>query len=154
MFSRENQKDVKEEIVEQIICEKYNSYYRIAYSYVHNDADASDIVQEGAYKAMKSSSSLRNTEFAGTWVYRIMMNEIFKFLDSNRLSSFEGEKIKEPQTEDDYEDIDLIKALAELSPKDRAVIQLKFFEDQKLKKIADILGENINTVKSRYISKW
>ena len=32
------------ELIEQIILEKYNQYYRLAYSYVHNDADACDIM--------------------------------------------------------------------------------------------------------------
>ena len=33
--------------------------------------------------------------------------------------------------------------------KDKAVIELKYFEGLKLHEIADILGENSNTVKSR-----
>ena len=42
----------KEQTIEQLLLENYNTYYRLAYSYVHNDADASDIVQNGAYKAI------------------------------------------------------------------------------------------------------
>ena len=34
--------------------EKYNRYYRLAYSYVHNETDAFDIVQNGVYKALRS----------------------------------------------------------------------------------------------------
>ena len=36
-----------------------------------------------------------------------------------------------------------------MSVKDKAVIELKYFEDLKLEEIADILEENISTVKSR-----
>ena len=43
------------EAIEQIILDKYNQYYRLAYSYVHNEGDAGDIVQNGAYKAIRSS---------------------------------------------------------------------------------------------------
>ena len=42
----------KEQIVEKLLIENYEQYYRLAYSYVHNEADALDIVQEGAYKAI------------------------------------------------------------------------------------------------------
>ena len=73
-------KKSNEEIVEEVILEQYKQYYRLAYSYVHNDADAEDIVQNGAYKALRSSNTLRNPEYAKTWVYRIMLNEIFNFL--------------------------------------------------------------------------
>lgn len=149
MFSRENKSDRNEKIIEKIICEKYNSYYRMAYSYVHNDADASDIVQEGAYKAIKNSGSLKNTTYANTWIYRIMLNETFKFLSSKKLYSTDDEAYPEPSHEDSYENIDLKRALDEMSPKDKAVIQLKYFEDLTLDEIAQILGENLSTVKSR-----
>ena len=33
--------------------------------------------------------------------------------------------------------------------KDRTVIELKYFEDMKLEEIAQVLDENVNTVKSR-----
>ena len=47
MFSRER-KSTNEKIVEKVLIEKYNSFYRMAISYTHNEADAADIVQEGA----------------------------------------------------------------------------------------------------------
>lgn len=39
-----------EQCIEDILLEKYDHYYRMAYSYTHNEADAQDIVQNGAYK--------------------------------------------------------------------------------------------------------
>ena len=71
-------KDVKEQKIEELLLENYNRYYRLAYSYVHNEADAADIVQNGAYKAIRNSDSLKNVEYAQTWIYRIMLNEIFQ----------------------------------------------------------------------------
>ena len=52
----------KEKAVEDLLLKNYNQYYRLAYSYVHNDADAGDIVQNGAYKAIKNSSNLQKPE--------------------------------------------------------------------------------------------
>ena len=65
--------------VEQILLSEYNRYFRLAMSFVHNEADAADIVQSGAYKAIRGSRALRKQEHAGTWIYRIMLNEIFRF---------------------------------------------------------------------------
>ena len=45
----------KEQAVERALTEGYEKYYRLAYSYVHNEADALDIVQEAAYKAILKS---------------------------------------------------------------------------------------------------
>ena len=51
--------------------------------------------------------------------------------------------------EDTYENVDLQRALDALPKKDKAIIILKYFEDKRLEEIAEILNENINTVKSR-----
>jgi len=149
VFPREKKHDKKEEKVEQVILSKYNSYYRMAMSFVHNEADAADIVQEGAYKAIKNSDSLKHIEYAETWVYRIMMNEIYRRLGTKAIKSINDEILTEPQIEDTYENIDLMRALNSMSDKDRAVIQLKYFEGLKLDEIAYVLGENLSTVKSR-----
>lgn len=76
-FSGKNHKEQK---IEQLLLENYNKYYRLAYSYVHHEADAADIVQNGAYKAIKNSDALKQEEYAQTWIYRIMLNEIFGYV--------------------------------------------------------------------------
>lgn len=139
-------------LIEQTILEKYNQYYRLAYSYVHNEADACDIVQNGAYKALRSSHTLKQPEYVQTWIYRIMLNECFGFAKVPGYLSYETiqeEKGEEAAVEDYYANLDLQRAMDELSDSDRAVIILKYFEDRKLEEIADILEENVNTVKSR-----
>lgn len=143
----------REELVEQTVLENYNRYYRLAYSYVHNDADAADIVQNGVYKALRSSHTLRNPEYVKTWVYRIMLNEVFLFCRQPDCDSYE--RLQEEQrmdaeyTVDNYSDFDLKQALDTLSIQDRAIVIMKYFEDRKLEEIADILNENVSTVKSR-----
>lgn len=143
-----SRKAKKEQKVEQVLLENYNSYYRLAYSYVHNEADAGDIVQNGAYKAILHSDSLKQEEYAATWVYRIMLNEIFRFLKKDKTISMDEIQV-EYGKEDSYENVDLRNALNAMSMEDKAVIELKYFEDLKLTEIAEVLGENVNTVKSR-----
>lgn len=55
ILSGKNRKS-NEEIIEKVVLEQYNQYYRLVYSYVHNEADAFDIVQNGAYKALDRKS--------------------------------------------------------------------------------------------------
>lgn len=144
----------KEQLVEQILLEKYNSYYRLAYSYVHNEADAGDIVQNGAYKAILHSDSLKQKAYASTWIYRIMLNEIFRFLKNSPGSR---EVFATPEEisgnyagkEDNYQDVDLIRALDTLPQEVKTVIILRYFEDLTLEQIASVQEENVNTIKSR-----
>ena len=141
----------RESVVEQLLLEQYDRYYRLALSYVHKEEDAADIVQNGAYKAILYSSSLKNPEYASTWVYRIMLNEIFSFYREKRVASLE-EMETERETlsvEDTYENFDLKQALNALSKEDKAVVELRYFEDMKLEEISEILEENVSTVKSR-----
>ena len=128
--------------------ENYDRYYHLAYSYTHNEADAQDIVQNGVYKAIFYSDKLENIEYAKTWIYRIMLNETFDLLKKQRDSSLD-ELAFENGKEDLYADIDLQRALNSMSKEDKAVIELRFFEDLKLSEIAEILGENVSTIKSR-----
>ncbi len=137
----------KEQAVERALTEGYGKYYRLAYSYVHNEADALDIVQEAAYKAILKSDSLQKTEYVETWVYRIVVNEACSLLRS-RKESADVEDVQ-VSSEDTYEDIDLRRAIEQLEPKDRAIVILRFFEDRQLDEIAKILDENLSTVKSR-----
>lgn len=41
--------------VEQEILASYEKLYRLAFSYVKNEQDAMDVVQESVYKAMKNA---------------------------------------------------------------------------------------------------
>lgn len=147
-----------EKEIEQLLLQNYDKYYRLAFSYVHNSHDAGDIVQNGAYKAILNSSSLKNKAYASTWIYRIMLNEIFSFYRTARMASIDelGEaqddaarSIEALAVEDSHEDLDLQKALDGLAKEDKLVVQLRYFEDMKLEEIAMILEENVSTVKSR-----
>ena len=52
----------KEALVRSILLENYESYYRLAFSYVHQEADAMDIVQE-AGAAISSRSVPRSLSY-------------------------------------------------------------------------------------------
>ncbi|MBR1692255.1 MAG: sigma-70 family RNA polymerase sigma factor [Lachnospiraceae bacterium] len=132
------------------VLDNYQKYYRLAYSYVHNESDALDIVQEGAYKAILNSHTLKKREFMETWIYRIMMNEAVLFIRKNRRSEFVSlDELELRAKEDQYEDIDLARALDQLGEPEGTIIRLRFFEDMKLEDIAEIVGENLNTVKTK-----
>ncbi len=141
-------KQSREELVGGILMDNYQRYYRLAYSYVHSEQDALDIVQEGAYKAISRAHTLRSEEFAGTWIYRIMMNEAVNFVRKNRkeFTSVEEDMVS---GEDVYQDIDLRKAIDALPEEEKALIVLRFFEDMTIEQVARVLNLNLSTAKSR-----
>lgn len=138
----------KEALVRSILLENYQSYYRLAFSYVHQEADAMDIVQEGAYKAMRKAGSLQEERFAGTWVYRIMINTAKDYVKKYR-QDYEvlNENMMDTKAYDP--DMDLREAVDRLPLQEKTLIILRFYEDKPLAEIAEILQENLSTVKSR-----
>lgn len=145
---KKKQSSDTERIVEEKLIENYAKYYRLAYSYVNNETDAQDIVQEGAYKAILNCGQLKNKEYADTWIYRIMINEALAFLRKNKVQNVNIDDVKEAAS-DTYHDPDLKKAVDALEPLERTIIILRYFEDLQLNQIAEITKENINTVKTR-----
>ncbi|NLJ88513.1 MAG: sigma-70 family RNA polymerase sigma factor [Epulopiscium sp.] len=137
----------KKEYVEKEILKSYKSMYRLAYSYVKNEADALDVVQESVYKAIRSASKVKQIDYIRSWLYRIVINTSLDILHNKTRESLSDEIIQEA-IEDKNKDLDLIDSLHNLNDKERLVIVLRFFEDMKINDVAEILQENANTVKS------
>ena len=53
--------------VEQEILASYEQLYRLAITYVKNEQDAMDVVQESAYKAMKNAGQVKEETYIKTW---------------------------------------------------------------------------------------
>ncbi len=138
----------KESLIRDILLENYQSYYRLAFSYVHREADAMDIVQEGAYKAMLKAGSLREECFAGTWIYRIMINTAKDYMKKYEKECVLPEEISADDRENGME-MDLRAAVDKLPMREKTLIILRFYEEKPLSEIADILQESLSTVKSR-----
>lgn len=136
-----------QELVEQELLSNYASMYRLAYTYVKNEADAMDIVQESAYLAIKNASTVQNQNYIRTWIFRIVINTALSVL-RQKSHEVSGEIISEQGKTDRYTDFDTIEALNVLNSKERAIIILRYFEDCRLQDIADVMKENLSTVKS------
>ena len=133
---------------EQILTENYERYYRLAYSYMRNEDDALDVVQESAYRAIRDCRKVRNKDYLSTWIYRIVVNTALDMLRRKKKENI-TEELPEIPVEDQYQDLELRTVLNQLDDKSRTIIQLRYFEDLKLEDIADIVGDNLNTVKAR-----
>lgn len=139
-------------MIENFILQNKESHYRIAYSYVKNKDDALDIVQESIYKALSSVDSLVSKDYINTWYYRILVNTSLDVLRKKGKLSYVEDialDLNSEAKEDIYKNFDLQNAMDNLPHNYRLIISLRYFEDLKLEEIADILGENLNTVKTR-----
>ena len=143
--------NLEKQFADYVIANK-EKHYRLAFSYVRNVEDALDIVQESIYKALSSIDTLREPSYIKTWFYRIVVNTSLNFLrkkkklvlvDDGLLCNLDSGSL------DHYENLDLKNALEILPDHYRSIIILRYFEDLKIEEVAEILGENVNTIKTR-----
>jgi RNA polymerase sigma factor (sigma-70 family) len=117
----------------------------------HNAAHASDAVQETFIRVFQNIHQYHIDRPFKSWFYKILLNECNRILKKNAKVISVGE-VLEQQEEDYYsfvENEDLYEALQELDEINKIPIVLKYLNDLKEQEIAEILDENINTIKSR-----
>ena len=66
-----------------------------------------------------------------------MINEALRFLKKNKLASVDMESLPEQGQEDQVEDIDLQRALDKLDEQERAIVVLRYFEEEKLEQLME-----------------
>ena len=113
-------------------------YKRQAYTYLRNEEDALDIVQESVYKAIKYSGRVRQEAHIRTWLWRIVMNTAVDFI---RKSSREiaTDETQETVKEDIYQDFDTLESLNILDERD--VYKRQAMDSVALAKRAHSMGD-------------
>ena len=137
------------QLIEQRLLEQYPRFYRLAYSYLKNEADAQDAVQDAACKALRSWNTLKEPKYLDTWLYRIVVNHSVTLLRSRNRWSEDETALETLSVEDHYENTDLLRALDALDETERTIVTLRYFEELKLSEVAEVVQMPLSTVKSR-----
>ncbi|MEK5529434.1 sigma-70 family RNA polymerase sigma factor [Viridibacillus sp. FSL R5-0468] len=136
----------------KFVTENHTNLYRFSYSYMKNQQDALDVVQESIRKGLSSLHTLEDESVMKSWMYRIVINtSIDGIRKRKKVIMMETDDIEYHLTgvTDEYTNMDLKKAIESLPNSYRAIIMLRFFEDMKIDEIANVLEENVNTIKTR-----
>lgn len=146
---------MKQDLYEKLslyIVRNQDRFYRLAFSYVRNQEDALDAVQNAVCKALEHYEDLKNEAAVKTWFYRIVLNESLAILNQKKREAAvdENESLERPYEEKGYEiHDDLYDRIGRLEETVQKIIKLRFFEELTLDEIARILGINLNTVKTK-----
>lgn len=126
--------------------------YKTAYVYVRNEFDALDIVQETAYCSFKSIQQLREPTYFKTWLTRIAMNASLDFLKKRENIIEFPLNVEESTADNQAADIDLNITLQDiiekLTPVEKSVVLLRFYQDLTIKEVAETLEIPLGTVKT------
>jgi RNA polymerase sigma-70 factor (TIGR02954 family) len=128
--------------------------YRIAYSYLKNETDALEAIQEVTYRAYIKIKKLREPQFFGTWLTRIMINYCVdevkkrKRMIPSEMDLEKHEGIPAEGTGTSLNKIGIETALEQMDPKYQTIIRLKYFHDETITSIAETLDKPVGTVKT------
>ena len=130
--------------------------YNLALRILRNPEDARDIAQTVFMKAYQNLANYDPQYKFYSWIYRMAINEslnILRVRDRNmgpvddRLPADDAGP-SELLADDQRRDV-VLEAVDRLKPEHRAVIVLRYFVDRNYEDMAEILGIDAKTVKSR-----
>jgi len=152
----------------EAIYERYfDRVYRLAYSKLRSTQDAEDVTSAIFLKLCRSLDSFRGEAKFSTWIYTVANNAIMDSIRRRRpnvsldadLQVDGGDSVPReieddtPGPEDHVADADFARyvysKLDALPPGQRSVIELRYFMELSYQQIADQLGVELGTVKSR-----
>ena len=138
----------------RILYETYADYaIRTASAITRNREMAKDAVQETFIRVYRQIGSYNPELPFDPWFYRILTNECFRYLKKeSSLSKFGHPDLENAPSlaEESFDHLsDLYDTIQSLQDTHRIPLILKYVKGFTEKEIADILGLNLNTVKSR-----
>lgn len=168
MFGKSS-KDQKKQDFESEAMVHTEALFRTALRMTKNEVDAEDLVQETLLKAYRSFDRFEKGTNAKAWLFKIMTNT---FINNYRAKQKESTSISFDDVDDSYLhsqlrdkpsetgnperdfynkilDKDVVEAIEKLPAEFRMVVVLAFNEGFAYQEIADILGIQVGTVKSR-----
>jgi RNA polymerase sigma-70 factor (ECF subfamily) len=125
----------------------------LAYRYASNPSEAEDIAQDALLRAWRRRSTLRDSERKVQWLATIVRNEAFRTRERVRPDPTSTIELQQGAEDErvlaTVESADLQAALADLSDRDRELLEMRYEEDLTQKMIARRLGIPEGTVKVR-----
>lgn len=155
------------EAFEQLVMMYQKQIYNLGYRMMGNEEDASDMTQEAFLKAFKSIKKFNLKSSFGTWLYRIAVNLCIDELRKrkrvrlypiahNDNAEDRGQQVvadcgdlPEEVIEKNEVRVKVHRAINRLPEHHRTMIVLKDIQGRSYQEIADMLGINMGTVKSR-----
>ncbi len=127
------------------------SIYKIAWSYLKNEEDVADVIQETTLTCYEKIGALKQDRYFKTWIIRILINKCKDCLNRKNRMICTDIMPEIPFYEEDYEIAEWNQILEPLDEKYRTILLLYYMEGFNTREIARILEMKESTVKSRLL---
>ncbi|CUR55290.1 putative RNA polymerase ECF sigma factor [metagenome] len=123
----------------------YHSVLHTAFVILHDRGRAEEVTQDAFLKLYERWNDANRIERPGAWVRTVAVHAAVR--RAQRELSQSITLIDQPADADPLPDVDLRRALAVLTPRQRAAVALYYLEDRPVDEIADLMGVSTSTVK-------
>ena len=132
---------------ERLLDTCWDSVLRLAYSYLHNKADAEEVLQDTLLQFLRTAPELESDEHARAWLLHVAANLAKNRIAYNRVRS--ADELSEELAADGREDLSFVwEAVRALPARYREAVHLFYCEGYSTAEIARILSEKEATVRS------
>ena len=132
---------------ERMLSEYGNAVLRLAYSYLHNTADAEEVLQDTLVQFLRTEPELKTKEHEKAWLLHVAAN-----LSKNRIrynAIRQTDELMDELVAEERDDLSFVwEAVKALPEKYREVVHLFYHEGYQTAQIAQILGMKEATVRS------
>ncbi len=139
--------ETPDQLAERLLTTYGNSILRLAYAYLHNMADAEEILQETLLQFFQKPPALESQEHEKAWLLRVAGNLSKNRLAYNKVRA--ADELSDTLAAEQREDLSFVwDAVKSLPVKYREAIHLFYYEGYSTAQIAQILEQNESTVRS------
>jgi RNA polymerase sigma-70 factor (TIGR02954 family) len=122
--------------------------YKTALSFLRNEEEALEAIQEVTYRAYKGIGKLKEVSYFKTWLIRIMINYCNDQLKKQKRVVINEEVLKSIGVSENHSELELKDVMLGLDDRSREILTLKYFHDLKIKDIAETMQCPEGTVKT------
>lgn len=140
-------KEDTNETASRLLDQYGNMILRMAYSYLHNQSDAEDILQETLIKYLQSAPAFAGPTHEKAWLLKVAANLSKNRIEYNRLR--DADELEETLVAKERQDLSFVwEAVKQLPANYRAAIHLFYYEGCSTAEIARILDRKESSVRS------
>ena len=137
----------------QLVLAAKDDYYRLAYTYVGNEHDAMDALENMIVILYEKMNQLQKPESFYSWSKMILVNECRALLRKRNkvifLDEQQAAQIVDVTTVLASEELTFNELLTSLSPVQKEAVQMKYLLDYDYETIATLTNVPVSTAKSR-----
>lgn len=142
----------KEALMKLVLAAK-DDYYRLAYTYVENEHDAMDALENMIVILYEKMDQLQKPESFYSWSKTILVNECRAILRKRKKVVFLDEQqavqIVDEKTVEATDELTFNELLTSLSPVQKEAVQMRYLLDYDYETIATLTNVPVSTAKSR-----